>query len=245
MLMRRIAEHLKTQNWTAAGIEFLIVVAGVFLGIQLGNWNEARLEARQERALVMRLIEDARQSERVLDRTIAETAEQAADARRVHETMLAGRIEKPEEAAFRASLMDLGPWQSDGFVRATIDQAIADGSIGVIRSPSLRNTVAQHLEDTDDRDLAVQNVGSMNLASMGEMRKLVDIRMVPDGSEQEFQRLDDTTAEVLSDEELRKVIGLFAFAYTVMEVLHRDSKQMNARYLDALVAYAVERGWAE
>lgn len=42
MILRRLTENLKQQNWTAIWIEFLLLVAGVFLGIQAANWNEAR-----------------------------------------------------------------------------------------------------------------------------------------------------------------------------------------------------------
>ena len=41
MLLRRITEHVKTQNWLAVGIDFAIVVVGVFIGIQVSNWNDA------------------------------------------------------------------------------------------------------------------------------------------------------------------------------------------------------------
>jgi hypothetical protein len=44
MLLRRITEHVMTQNWFAVGIDFVIVVIGVFIGIQVANWNEARAE---------------------------------------------------------------------------------------------------------------------------------------------------------------------------------------------------------
>jgi hypothetical protein len=33
---------VKKQEWTAICIDFLIVVLGVFVGIQVSNWNEAR-----------------------------------------------------------------------------------------------------------------------------------------------------------------------------------------------------------
>lgn len=32
------------QNWLAVGLDFLIVVLGVFIGVQLGNWNGARAD---------------------------------------------------------------------------------------------------------------------------------------------------------------------------------------------------------
>lgn len=48
MILRRLAQHLREQNWTAIAIEFVLLVVGVFLGLQVSNWNDAR----NERALV-------------------------------------------------------------------------------------------------------------------------------------------------------------------------------------------------
>jgi len=42
MILRRVIEHVKTQNWTAVAIDFVIVVAGVFVGLQVQEWNAAR-----------------------------------------------------------------------------------------------------------------------------------------------------------------------------------------------------------
>jgi hypothetical protein len=41
MFFRRIAEHLRNQNWVAIGIDFFIVVLGVFVATQVSNWNDA------------------------------------------------------------------------------------------------------------------------------------------------------------------------------------------------------------
>lgn len=32
MLLRRVIEHVKAQNWTAVALDFVIVVVGVFIG---------------------------------------------------------------------------------------------------------------------------------------------------------------------------------------------------------------------
>jgi hypothetical protein len=44
MLLRRFIEHVRKQEWTAIAIDFVIVVVGVFIGIQVANWNEARVD---------------------------------------------------------------------------------------------------------------------------------------------------------------------------------------------------------
>ncbi len=42
MILRRVIAHLRKQEWTAIAIDFFIVVVGVFVGLQVSNWNEAR-----------------------------------------------------------------------------------------------------------------------------------------------------------------------------------------------------------
>lgn len=56
MVIRRIREHATTHNWFAVGIDLLIVILGVFLGIQASNWNVARLEAERGASYRLRLI---------------------------------------------------------------------------------------------------------------------------------------------------------------------------------------------
>ena len=56
MVIRRIRDHVAEHNWFAVAIDVGIVVLGVFLGTQVNNWNEARIEARQVEAYRERLM---------------------------------------------------------------------------------------------------------------------------------------------------------------------------------------------
>ena len=56
MVIRRIREHVAAHNWFAVAVDIGIVVLGVFLGTQVSNWNEARIEAQQGRDYRARLI---------------------------------------------------------------------------------------------------------------------------------------------------------------------------------------------
>lgn len=47
MILRRITEHVKAQNWTAVALDFVIVVTGVFIGIQVSNWNAGLADQRR------------------------------------------------------------------------------------------------------------------------------------------------------------------------------------------------------
>ena len=58
MILRRISENVRSQNWFAVAIEFVIVVVGVFMGLQVQDWNEARKERIEEQDLLSRLYEE-------------------------------------------------------------------------------------------------------------------------------------------------------------------------------------------
>ncbi len=55
MILRRVIEHVREQNWTAIAIDFVIVVAGVFVGIQVANWNQGRADRAEYEAALVRL----------------------------------------------------------------------------------------------------------------------------------------------------------------------------------------------
>ncbi|NNU14989.1 hypothetical protein HK107_01455 [Parvularcula sp. ZS-1/3] len=58
MILRRITQHVRAQNWFAVGIDFVIVVIGVFIGIQLGNWNDARTNAATEQVVLGAILDE-------------------------------------------------------------------------------------------------------------------------------------------------------------------------------------------
>ena len=58
MILRRLSQSLKEQNWTTIVIEFVLLVCGVFLGIQAANWNGQRHEHALEAEYLARLQRD-------------------------------------------------------------------------------------------------------------------------------------------------------------------------------------------
>lgn len=58
MIPRRIAEAIASQNWFVVFIEVMVVVVGIFIGLQVDDWNEVRKERIEERAYLERLQAD-------------------------------------------------------------------------------------------------------------------------------------------------------------------------------------------
>ena len=49
MILRRFAEHLRKRDWTSVVIEILIVVLGVFIGLQVNDWGSDQAAKRRGR----------------------------------------------------------------------------------------------------------------------------------------------------------------------------------------------------
>ena len=58
MILRRITQHVKDQNWFAVALDFVIVVVGILIAFQITNWSETRRDVRAERALLERLHDE-------------------------------------------------------------------------------------------------------------------------------------------------------------------------------------------
>lgn len=129
MLLRRFIENVREQNWTAIGIDFVIVVVGVFVGIQVSNWNQDLADQRLGQFYATRLTADL---ERDLAGRRALVSYYAAVLQSVDRTdaLLADPQADPKELivnAYRASEINYRPPS-----RATWDEIVSSGDTGLL-----------------------------------------------------------------------------------------------------------------
>jgi len=70
MIFRRIKTHIAMENWFAVFIDFCIVVVGVFMGLQVANWNAARVDRADEKIFLNALHQDIVEAERISKRIL-------------------------------------------------------------------------------------------------------------------------------------------------------------------------------
>ncbi|MDZ7629067.1 MAG: hypothetical protein U5J99_11775 [Parvularculaceae bacterium] len=158
MILRRVIAHFRKQEWTAIAIDFVIVVVGVFVGIQVANWNEARQADEASRAVTARLIEDLGDEawgfQYLLDYSddVLTSAERALAA-------LEGRIDSTDEAllidAYRAT-----QYREPRRRRSTYDELISTGEIGLIRDQTLRDLAIRVYSTPMFDNIRQEGVGS-------------------------------------------------------------------------------------
>lgn len=55
MILRRLTQHIREQNWFAVGLDFIIVVVGIFVGLQVSQWSASQADRAQEHVILERM----------------------------------------------------------------------------------------------------------------------------------------------------------------------------------------------
>ena len=122
MLLRRVTRHVQDQNWFAVGIDFLIVVIGVFIGLQGANWNEARSDAIREKVILADLLEDLQADKSSLSASL-QLATLGIDAGNM--LLMGAGFEPVQSVSF--------PGQSSAFISNVIEVELPSQPTEVIR----------------------------------------------------------------------------------------------------------------
>ena len=155
MLLRRVIEHVKAQNWTAVALDFVIVVVGVFIGIQVSNWNDARAERMSERRYLVELQRDLEADISAMERGFGSTRTRLATS----ELILAAVDPDYERAAFLGDVEGevVLPERFENYIYAafantsylvgknhTFDELVQTGNLGVLSDRALVKTLTEY-----------------------------------------------------------------------------------------------------
>lgn len=147
MVLRRFRDHVTEHNWFAVFVDFVIVVAGVFVGIQASNWNQARLNRDQARQYRTMLRDD-------LDANLENLAIRRRYYGWVRREALAtlADLGRPSNALNQQFLVhayqatQIQPW---ALKRNTYDEVLSTGAMANLGDPLLRDKIANYYVTSD------------------------------------------------------------------------------------------------
>ena len=145
MILRRMIEHVKAQNWTAVALDFVIVVMGVFIGIQVSNWNDARALREREKVYLEQLLIDLESDRATGERGVAAAASVDAAAEMVL-AVLEGGAGAAEIGD--AELMKAIPYAGYAYLPngnpTTYNEMISTGALGLMESVELKRAFGEY-----------------------------------------------------------------------------------------------------
>jgi hypothetical protein len=158
MILKRLAEAIREQNWFTVVLEVMIVVVGIFIGLQVDDWNEDRKERAEEQIILENLrIEIDNNIESYRATSEALEAEQALYVS-YYDYLTGARDGRPDKEDLLGVLCRVGLGQEAPYDNTVYEELIQTGRTTIIRDEEVRAALSQYKRVQDRREAAFEDV---------------------------------------------------------------------------------------
>ncbi|WP_309603340.1 hypothetical protein [Sphingomonas sp.] len=149
MRLRRIIEHVRGQNWVAVALDLAITVIGVFIGIQVANWNADRQDRQRAHQVLVELSNEFKG----FDRAAASLADFYDGSLKNQQVLLAslraGQV-RPDDRDKVRDAVALGLLYGDPPPPSgTYRDLLSSGKLDLIRDQQLRIKLVEYDQSID------------------------------------------------------------------------------------------------
>jgi hypothetical protein len=152
MILRRIRYHFSRQDWIAIVLDFVIVVVGIYVGLQVDNWNQSRKEQQEERIYMERMYSDTLLSieqNRYQRDFMLSHADRAGV---VLESLRQCQVDPGSRTDVANGLYHLGKVFRPYFADGTLDELRSTGKLAIIRSTALKQEIERAVRQFEEFD---------------------------------------------------------------------------------------------
>jgi hypothetical protein len=143
MILLRLSKAIRKQDWLAVLVEFVVVVLGIFVGLQANDWAQERQDRKQERAALERLFLESESAYRLLDGNLQQ-ALRLNQLRRTAVQFADSDAPVPEnELPLKIGINTLARFPPVMPVSVAYDELKSAGQMQLIRSAELRSQIAE------------------------------------------------------------------------------------------------------
>lgn len=146
MILRRFMKHVTDQNWFAVGLDVIVVITGIFLGMQVSEWNEGRQNRQLEIEYLERIKADLQKDSDMLEIIYTSAIGSLAQADLLLTALEDEALLMEKSTDFARSVREVA-WSSFFHpVGTTWNELNASGRLILISSVPLRDGLATHYE---------------------------------------------------------------------------------------------------
>ena len=149
MLLRRVTEHVKSQNWTAIALDFLIVVLGVLLAFQINAWNDSRRAEAVRTAAIERLLTESEKSVLYLRNSVARFEDSNAKRADLLNRIRQDDWQDANTDQMIQGIVTMGRMPPVAPPRSAYDEIIASGLFAEIGDAKSRESVTAYFASVD------------------------------------------------------------------------------------------------
>ena len=137
MFVRRIALALKRQDWATVTIEFVLIIVGVLIALQVDNWNQSREDRALEQQYLQRLLTDLNGSIEDYNVNWEWDLARLDNQYIVLTSLRTGELLAENQDAFMSGLAWAGIHNPQRRRWGTVEELFSTGNVGLIKGPGV------------------------------------------------------------------------------------------------------------
>jgi hypothetical protein len=143
VILSRIAQGVRKQDWFTAILELVILVLGIYIGLQVDDWVSERKDRQAETIYLELLARDVAELLQEVERQHAFEKDKVDAAVRAYE-LLTSDDPSAHQVELGELLTMLSARRTLSLNSATFEQMVSSGHLQLIRDPILRDTLVRH-----------------------------------------------------------------------------------------------------
>jgi hypothetical protein len=152
MIIQRVAAAVKNHYWSLFLLEVLVVVVGLFIGLQVDDWNESRKDRQREELYLARIYDELAADIENINYGI-----EIAEHRRDMGQLLIAALADPELAvqdpfAFFSAIEEAAYTFQPLINDFSFQELQFAGEFGIIRDVALRQALTEYYNKIDNED---------------------------------------------------------------------------------------------
>ncbi len=173
MLLRRMTSAFRNQDWATVTVEFFIVVAGIFVGLQVDSWNTERSDRHKERVVLDQLYSDFTENAASLN-VYADRHDQMVEGLKFAlDSMTRGELPDADVPRFRQAFVSMYQLPSASTTMGGYDMLIASGDLALITDDALKLRIARLSADLDEESSLLAYFREFSLSNRELTREVV------------------------------------------------------------------------
>lgn len=144
MIVKRVTEALRRQDWAMVAIEFVLVVAGVLLAFQINEWAAQRAGKESRQRAAVRLLEEVERDVAYIRQATEYEQRNVAALKAVINRIDAGRGLPADDASLMAKLASARSMVALAPPSSVYDDIVSSGGLNQIGDEAVRAAIGRY-----------------------------------------------------------------------------------------------------
>lgn len=143
MITRKLSQNIREQNWFGAFIDVVVVVVGIFIGLQATDWNQNRLESKEADFHLNFLHEELVEAARVATDEMEQSRKYLRDSFESNMLLNLEDWKPADRERFEKTVFALFHFWGPRYRPVSLRRMIDDGKLDLIESKDLQKAILQ------------------------------------------------------------------------------------------------------